>query len=306
MSDDDRQIERCNGTAREFCVATHPILTVDHPMSNPQSPPPLSEIAGQSGTDPCDVAEGAMPDLVFGDLSQNDEQWVRSHTLTCRYCAGILDSLEEVCSSLDACNDDICEQAARSVPAPHIAMGVPEARYGFSDSPVGDVLVAATDDGVCEISYLSNHDRYDILREIERRGFLVYEKPAAVQPAVDQLREYFAHQRKEFNLPLDLTGVTPFTRDVLTATYDIPYGKVKTYGDVAELIGKPRASRAVGNALGRNPIPVVIPCHRVVLSSGAMGWYTGGPEIKRTLLGIEGVRYSPAVADSSQATLTLG
>jgi len=89
---------------------------------------------------------------------------------------------------------------------------------------------------------------------------------------------------------------------VLGATNRIPYGKVRTYGDVASAIGKPKASRAVGNALGRNPIPVIIPCHRVILSSGAMGWYTGGPEIKRALLEIEGVRHA-ARQESSQPAL---
>jgi len=82
----------------------------------------------------------------------------------------------------------------------------------------------------------------------------------------------------------------------------IPYGKVQTYRDVASAIGKPKASRAVGNALGRNPVPVLIPCHRVILSSGAMGWYTGGPEIKRALLAIEGVAYGSR-EQAAQASL---
>jgi methylated-DNA-[protein]-cysteine S-methyltransferase len=293
-----------NGHTSGFNLDQYPPLVAEPSMNHSQTPP-LAAQAEQSGADVCELAEGAMPDLVFGDLSRDDEDWVRHHTLTCSYCAGVLRSFEDVCTSLDECNDNICQEAVKKFPQAHIALGMPEARYGFAETPVGDVLIAASDAGICEISYLENHDRYESLREIERRGFLVYEKTAAVQPAIDQLKEYFGHERKDFSLPLDLAGVTPFTRDVLVATNAIPYGKVQTYGDVATAIGKPRASRAVGNALGRNPIPVIIPCHRVILSSGAMGWYTGGPEIKRTLLGIEGVRYADTSSEIASTPLQL-
>ncbi len=185
----------------------------------------------------------------------------------------------------------MCEDAAARRPSATRCLGLPEARYGFMDSPVGDVLVAASDCGVVEISYLDHTGSYDTLRELEQRGYLVYERQGQVASVVDQLREYFEGERYTFSLPVDLGGVTEFTRSVLERTIHIPYGKVETYGDVASGIGKPKASRAVGNALGRNPVPVIIPCHRVVRSSGAMGWYTGGPEIKRALLGIEGVAY---------------
>ncbi len=252
----------------------------------------LAELASRPDADSCDLAESAMPELVFGDLVPADEAWVREHNVTCRSCATTLETLEALCTSLDECNDTMCDEMASRRPAAMECLGLSEARYGYMETPVGDVLVAASDSGVCEISYLDNRDSYDVLRELERRGYLVYQKESAVQPAIDQLREYFAHERKTFDLPIDLAGVTPFTQEVLGAANHIPYGVVRTYGDIAGEIGKPRASRAVGNALGRNPVPVIIPCHRVVLASGAMGWYTGGPEIKRSLLGIEGVRYS--------------
>jgi O-6-methylguanine DNA methyltransferase len=278
-------------------------LTV--PATVPPPAPALEAQAALPDADPCEIAEAAMPDLVFGDLAPTDEAWVRAHTLACRSCASMLHGLEDVCSSLDACNDAVCERLADSRPPAPVALGLPEARYGVMETPVGDVLVAASEDGVCEVSYLSHTDRHESLRELERRGFLVYEKPSTVQPVMDQLREYFAHERHAFTLPLDLTGVTDFTRDVLDATTHIPYGVVRTYGDIASDIGRPRASRAVGNALGRNPVPVIIPCHRVVLSSGAMGWYTGGPEIKRALLGIEGARYGKTRQDARQAGLSI-
>lgn len=257
-------------------------------------PSHLAQAAALPEVDPCDVAEAAMPDLVVGDLSAMDEAWVRTHTLTCRYCATVLESLEDVCASLDTCNESLIV-GSPTFPLPSAAkcLGLGDARYGYMDSPVGELLLAVTGDGLAEISFLRDNDQYDTLRELEERGFLVYERQAAVEPVAAQLREYFQQQRDDFTVPVDLTGVTDFTRRVLESASTIPYGKVWTYGDVARTIGQPRASRAVGNALGRNPVPVIIPCHRVVLASGGMGWYTGGPDIKRKLLGIEGHRWAP-------------
>jgi len=261
------------------------------PVAATLIPSNLADQAREPDAEPCDIAEAAMPDLVIGDLAPADEAWVREHTITCNYCANVLHSLERVCASLDECDETIAKSTGRSRPATTMCLGIPEARYGFMDSPVGEVLVATSGNGVVEVSYLDNHDRYDALRELERRGYLVYERQDAVRPVIGQLDEYFTGGRHDFDVAVDLGGVSDFTRSVLEATYKIPYGKVQTYGEIAGAIGRPKASRAVGNALGRNPIPVIIPCHRVILSSGAMGWYTGGPEIKRTLLGIEGVRY---------------
>lgn len=303
---------KANGHLSHPVPATHLDLTTDRSMKTSQPtavpsaqhpiPSNLASQADEPGVDPCDVAEAAMPDLVFGDLAVADEQWVRDHTITCAYCANVLDSFEDVCSALDQCADDYCERAAERRPSATACLGLPEARYGFMDTPVGDVLVAASDRGVVEVSYLDHAGPYESLRELEGRGYLVYERQGKVAPVVDQLRQYFAHERTGFDLPVDLGGVTDFTRSVLEHTARIPYGKVQTYGDVAGAIGKPKASRAVGNALGRNPVPVIIPCHRVILSSGAMGWYTGGPEIKRALLGIEGVSYATRHA-TTQASL---
>jgi methylated-DNA-[protein]-cysteine S-methyltransferase len=137
-----------------------------------------------------------------------------------------------------------------------------------------------------------NHSRDEIFAGLEERGILASEGSGPIEPVRDQLREYFAHQRKDFTLPVDLFGVTPFTRDVLRATIDVPFGEVRTYQGIASAIGRPSASRAVGNALGRNPVPVIVPCHRVIRSDGSMGWYTGGAHLKERLLEIEGVRFA--------------
>lgn len=108
----------------------------------------------------------------------------------------------------------------------------------------------------------------------------------------NQLRQYFLGRRWRFDLPIDLSSLTPFQREVLAVTSRIPKGKVWSYRQVAQAMGRPKASRAVGQALGRNPIPIVIPCHRVIASDGSLGGYCGsaGLDIKRWLLRHEGVR----------------
>jgi len=101
-----------------------------------------------------------------------------------------------------------------------------------------------------------------------------------------QFEEYFSGKRRKFTLPLDLQG-TAFDQKVWKATQKIPYGQVRTYKEIAKMIGKPNASRAVGNALGRNPIPIIIPCHRVIASDGTLGGYSSGLKIKKILLRLE-------------------
>jgi methylated-DNA-[protein]-cysteine S-methyltransferase len=105
-----------------------------------------------------------------------------------------------------------------------------------------------------------------------------------------QLDEYFGGQRTRFELPLDWRLTRGFARRVLHATAQIPYGSISSYGRVATAAGSPRGSRAAGNALGSNPLPIVVPCHRVLHSGGGLGGYTGGVERKRALLGVEDVQ----------------
>ncbi|MGH2559487.1 MAG: methylated-DNA--[protein]-cysteine S-methyltransferase, partial [Thermomicrobiales bacterium] len=127
-------------------------------------------------------------------------------------------------------------------------------------------------------------------RELEHRGWFPVPDQMAIQRVAEQLREYFEGRRNHFEIPLDFDDLTPFTRSVLTATAEVPFGQVRTYRDIAERVGKPRATRAVGNALNRNPIPVVIPCHRIVGSDGSLVGYGGGIDIKEHLLHHEGVK----------------
>jgi methylated-DNA-[protein]-cysteine S-methyltransferase len=252
--------------------------------------------------DPCDLAEDAMPSLIVGDLTPPEVTWVEDHVAHCGYCARMLTSFSECSSRLDAVIDS---PLARTTPPPSTAalLGLQEGRYGFMDTPVGPVLIVVTDQGVAEISYLAHRAPQDAIREIEQRGILAHERQPAVVPVIDQLNQYFDGRLRTFHVPVDLYGVTDFTKKVLTATNQVPYGSYRTYGEIAKAIGSAGSSRAVGNALGRNPVPVIIPCHRIIRSDGSMGWYTGGPDIKRKLLDIEGVPLKQT--DTGQARLAL-
>lgn len=239
------------------------------------------------GEDPCEVVEEAIPVMVIGDLERPDVAAISSHCAECRSCADSLATWESGLAEPPA-------PAEEERPVPALSLGLKRAHYGLMESPVGDLLLVMTDDGVADVGYLANHGREEHFAELEERGILASERPARVQAVRDQLEEYFAHQRTAFTLPVDLAGLTPFTREVLEATSDVPFGKVSTYQHIASSIGRPGATRAVGNALGRNPVPVIVPCHRVVRSDGSMGWYTGGAHIKERLLDIEGVHFTAA------------
>lgn len=162
--------------------------------------------------------------------------------------------------------------------------------YGsIPESPIGPLLIAVGPHGLVSIDFgqdeqrlvkrLSEHVRAPVLRSQEQ-----------VAEAVEQLVEYLHGQRREFDLPVDLSAVTAFQRQVLKAAIKVPAGLVATYGEIAQRIGKPRAARAVGQALAHNPIPIVVPCHRVVAADGSLTGYSGGAgvETKRRLLVLEG------------------
>ena len=167
--------------------------------------------------------------------------------------------------------------------------GLLDVAYAMADSPLGELLVAATDRGVVRVAYIDEHvGREEVLEDLARRvSPRVLEAPARLDDARRQLDDYFGGRRAEFDLPVDLSLVAPFTDRVLTRTAAIPPGQVLTYGALAAEIGHARAARAVGNALGSNPIPIVVPCHRVVRSGGGLGGYTGGTHRKEHLLRLE-------------------
>jgi len=159
--------------------------------------------------------------------------------------------------------------------------------YCSLPTPIGRVLVAANDAGLVRVSFRRTEPAF--VAEL-RRQLAAEPVRSAAQTAdiVRQLRAYFAGERHTFDVQVDLSQLTPFHRRVLLAAAEVPAGQVVSYGEIARRIGQPRGSRAVGQALGRNPVPIVIPCHRVIAAGGRLGGYGGGPGIKRKLLRLEG------------------
>jgi methylated-DNA-[protein]-cysteine S-methyltransferase len=189
------------------------------------------------------------------------------------------------------------ESAARTIGDPPdlsaaaAAAGVLDVAYATLESPVGDLLLAATDVGLVRIAYIDHDDQALILEELAMRlSPRVLAAPGRLDETRRELEQYFSGSRSAFELPLDWRLTRGFGRRVLEATVQIPYGTVSSYKQVATDAGSPRGSRAAGNALGANPLPIVVPCHRVLHSGGGLGGYTGGLERKRVLLAVEGAR----------------
>jgi len=169
------------------------------------------------------------------------------------------------------------------------AEGLLDVAYTSVDSPLGPLVVAATPKGLVRVSYSEFRGEDEVLEELARRvSPRVLEAPARLDPVRRELDEYFEGRREDFDVPIDWSYLAGFTREVLRATARIGFGEVSTYAGVAAEAGSPRAVRAAGNALGANPMPVVVPCHRVLRTGGTLGGYTGGIERKEFLLRLEG------------------
>jgi methylated-DNA-[protein]-cysteine S-methyltransferase len=197
---------------------------------------------------------------------------------------------------------DAVELALRSAwpadePLPDLSLaaatvGLLDVAYALTDSPVGRLLLATSERGLLRVAYVDD-DRAESLvleglaADISPR---LLEAPGRLDEPRRELEQYFAGQRDHFELPLDWRLTSGFARRVLQATARIPYGAVSTYKQLASQAGSPRGHRAAGNALGSNPIPIIVPCHRVLHSDGGLGGYTGGLVRKRTLLQVEGYK----------------
>jgi AraC family transcriptional regulator of adaptative response/methylated-DNA-[protein]-cysteine methyltransferase len=168
-----------------------------------------------------------------------------------------------------------------------------EIKFTTGTSPLGSVLVAATDKGVCAVSLRESeagaeeHLRARFPKAELRRD------DTALKPALDTVRERIAGRKLDCELPLDLRG-TDFQREVWSQLIAIPAGSTRSYLDVAQAINRPKATRAVAQACGANPVAVVVPCHRVVMSDGSIGGYSGLPGVKQALLAAEGVEPASA------------
>jgi methylated-DNA-[protein]-cysteine S-methyltransferase len=191
---------------------------------------------------------------LFDDLHSDDETLARLHQ-----------RLEQ-----DAATDELLDVAYRTV-----------------DSPVGTLLLAATAVGLVRVAYdVEDHDAVltKLAAAVSPR---VLRAPARLEATARQLDEYFAKRRTAFDVPVDLRLAEGFRRSVIEHLRDIDYGRRQSYAEVAAAVGSPRAVRAVGTACAHNPLPVVIPCHRVVRSDGSTGQYVGGSLAKSTLLDLE-------------------
>jgi len=163
--------------------------------------------------------------------------------------------------------------------------GLVDVAYDLTDSPVGELLVATTEQGLCRIAYRPDEALGELVDDF---GVRVLRVPRRLDPVRRELDEYFDGHRREFDLQLDLSPVGSFHREALHELALVPYGQVTTYGALAKKIGHPHAARAVGGAMNRNPIPIVLPCHRVVGANGKLVGYAGGLDRKEHLLKLEG------------------
>jgi methylated-DNA-[protein]-cysteine S-methyltransferase len=171
------------------------------------------------------------------------------------------------------------------------AEGLVDVAFAEVDSPLGTLVAARTERGLVRLAYEEFNGGLDrVLDHLALRiSPRIVEAPARLDDVRRELDEFFDGRRRGFDLPIDWALTSGFTRRILQATAAIPFGSVSTYRDVAAEAGSPKATRAAGNALGSNPIPIVVPCHRVLRTGGGLGGYTGGVQKKELLLRLEGV-----------------
>lgn len=199
------------------------------------------------------------------------------------------DVIERALSAQSRDVDQAAAEAARRFSERAASEGAAEISYATVDTPVGIASVAATSRGVLSVG-LPSEAVDDFLSGLaERVSPSIVEAPATLEAARRELDEYFSGTRETFDLPLDWRLVPGgFYRKVLRATSRMPFGITATYGEIAARAGNPGAHRAAGTALGSNPLPIVVPCHRIIRSGGDPGNYGGGPELKKWLLRLEG------------------
>ncbi|MGA0565771.1 methylated-DNA--[protein]-cysteine S-methyltransferase [Rathayibacter sp. KR2-224] len=165
--------------------------------------------------------------------------------------------------------------------------GLLDVAYRLVDSPVGGLLIAATERGIVRVAF--EREGFDDVLQVlaERVSPRILESPARLERAAAELGEYFERRRTEFDLPLDFALSHGFRGEVQRMLPTISYGRTTSYARLADAVGRPRAFRAVGSACATNPLPLVVPCHRVLRGDGSLGGYVGGLDAKRALLSLE-------------------
>jgi methylated-DNA-[protein]-cysteine S-methyltransferase len=168
--------------------------------------------------------------------------------------------------------------------------GLVDVAYANADTPLGPILVAGTPRGLVRVAFPTEREE-DVLFELaESVSPRVLHSPARLDEVRREMEQYFERARERFEVRLDWRLTRGFYRDVLRATARVPYGETLSYAEIAARAGRPRAFRAAGSALGSNPLPLIVPCHRVIASGGGLGGYGGGLDVKEFLLGLEGAR----------------
>jgi methylated-DNA-[protein]-cysteine S-methyltransferase len=231
---------------------------------------------------------------VLGELPASQRSELERHSRVCPECRLRLSSFRDAGFTLEGMFTR-SPRRREIAPASRILSAIlaqlPEQKLYYdvvAFSGFGHVISAVTERGLCFVSFRQTPDE-EHLRQWVEADFTVVRSQEVLADVFKQLREYFDGRLTQFDIPVDLRFASDFTRKVLAETAKVKFGQVATYQDIARKIHRPAATRAVGNALGRNPVPIVVPCHRVVASGGGLGGFTGGLEYKRKLLRIEGI-----------------
>jgi methylated-DNA-[protein]-cysteine S-methyltransferase len=247
------------------------------------------------------INEDLVMAMYLGELTRDEEQRMKRHVSDCPGCnrefslyREILGGVETLVKQMGGRRAELLRAAIKN------KMRDKQIYYEFTQHPlIGPLMAAVTNRGVCMIQF-TDQTPFEIEEMLRRRQPEAWIKRDQLMTAaiVQELQFYLQRKLSRFTLPIDWRFVTSdFQRQVLQLTSRIPYGQVYTYGEIAQKIGKPKSSQAVGQALGANPIPILIPCHRVVASGGKLGGFSGragedGLKLKRCLLQLEGVRWS--------------
>lgn len=242
------------------------------------------------------INEDVMMALYLGNVATDEKSRIRQHVTECSGCSREFNLYRELLSGVETLVQSMGEpQRAERLRAS--IQGQLRERQIYYDlfyhSLAGPMWIAATTHGICMLQF-AEHTPFEIeelLRGVQPEAWIIRDKQA-LAPITAELRDYFQRRREHFSFAVDWRFVPAgFKREVLQGVSKIPYGQVYTYGEIAERCGQPKAVRAVGQALGANPIPIVIPCHRVVAAGGKLGGFSAGANVKRKLLELEGVRW---------------
>lgn len=242
------------------------------------------------------INEDVVMALYLGNVSVEEKQRIYQHVAECSGCTREFDLYRQMLSGVETLVKQMggAQHAARLRSSIQGQLRQRQIYYDlFYHALVGPVWVAATMHGICMLQF-SEHTPFEIeelLRECQSEAWIVRDKKAMAKITAE-LREYFQRRLEHFSIPIDWRFVAEgFKRQALQLVSKIPYGQVYTYGEIAERLHSPKAVRAVGQALAANPIPIFVPCHRVIAAGGKLGGFSAGPIIKRRLLELEGVRW---------------